>query len=213
MAQQPMLPIWPMPAESTSVVGLGGGLAWSIDPALCPSLVDRFGAENFDYFGVRIFSFVTCEEITDALLRGFSSWSANHGRVSFFDVSSACAARGLNATACDLAEVAITGGATPPGQPLRVSVQSADETIRRATLTFDTEDEGACYYMDATVCEACEEMLEDPLSADVHAIASRHGLRVDSRFKGVEARRALADAMTDVEARVRAGESLRFMCW
>ena len=77
-------PVWPLPRDPTSTVGLGGGLAWAQDAALCTSLIDRFDAETFDYFGHRILSFVSCEEITDALLRGFSTWSANHARLSFF---------------------------------------------------------------------------------------------------------------------------------
>ena len=148
---------WPTPASSTSIVGLGGGLAWVESPALCAKLVDRFDAETFDYFGVRLFSFVGCEEITDALARGFSTWSANHGRVSFFKLSGECETSGT----CELAEVVIDGSDALPAEerPLRVTVEPGDASaegggtpIRRVTLTFAT-GAATCYYMDATVCE------------------------------------------------------------
>ena len=57
-------------------------LAWAQDAGLCAALKARFRAESFEYFGAPFFSFVNCEEITDALLRGFATWSANHGRLS-----------------------------------------------------------------------------------------------------------------------------------
>ena len=108
--------------------------------------MDRFDAETFDYFGNRLYSFVSCEEITDALLRGFSTWSANHGRISFFEMSRECTASGRSAAECELAEVVITGSEID--EPLRVTLES-DATpgssgvavatpIRRVTLTFDT---------------------------------------------------------------------------
>ena len=63
------------------------------------------------------------------------------------------------------------------------------------------------------VCEACEEVVREPECANVDAIAAKYGLRVDSRFKGASSRRAFSDALDALEARVRAGESLRLMCW
>ena len=78
---------WPTPTEATSTLGFGGGLAWAEETGLCEALINRFDAETFDYFGARLFSFVSCEEITDALLRGFATWSANHGRLNFFSAT------------------------------------------------------------------------------------------------------------------------------
>jgi hypothetical protein len=66
------------------------------------------------------------------------------------------------------------------------------------------------------VCEACDELLAAPTSADVDSIAARHGLRVDGRFRrrgADDPQAALAAALEALEARVRAGESLRLLCW
>ena len=48
------------PENLTSISALGGGLAWAEDagPCACAPL-DRFDAETFDYFGARLFSFVS----------------------------------------------------------------------------------------------------------------------------------------------------------
>ena len=113
---------WPMPDNLTSIIGLGGGLTWAEDEALCESLKDRFDSETFDYFGVRVFSFVSCEEITDALLRGFSSWADNHGRLSFFSIGRECAAANQTVGNCSLAEVVLAPGVTAPGTHLEVAI-------------------------------------------------------------------------------------------
>ena len=47
---------------------------------------------------------------------------------------------------------------------------------------------------------------------DVEAIAVRHGLGVDSRFKAVDAAEVRAE-MDRLAARVGAGERLRLLCW
>ena len=150
-----------------------GGLTWAIDPSLCAALMDRFDAETFDYFGVRLFSFVSCEEITDALIRGFSTWSANHGRLHFYSTTRECAGPSNNPAAeCSFAEVVITGGATPHGVPLEAwtntstldaasgdvigDLGSGDGATTRVTLSFDTST--TCYYMDSTVCDTLRNL-------------------------------------------------------
>ena len=49
---------WATPFDLTSLDGLGGGLAWAEDDALCRSLMDRFEAETMcvhsSYFLLRI---------------------------------------------------------------------------------------------------------------------------------------------------------------
>jgi len=85
---------------------------------------------------------------------------------------------------------------TPLGNPFRMGSDGHDESYR------------------AAVCNACEELLSDPLHADVDAIAARHGVPgVDARFKGEHARRALFDALAELERRLRGGERVRLMCW
>lgn len=156
--------MWPTPSDPVQLDGLGGGIAWAEDASLCASLLKRFDAETLEYFGMRIFSFVSCEEITDSLLRAFSTWSANHGRINFFLLN--CSASSPT-SACSDAEVILTADATSHGEPLEVSIETAlssdddaasgdaatsGERISRVTLTFDTSSQ-TCYYMDSTVCE------------------------------------------------------------
>ena len=173
---------WAVPLNATSLDGLGGGLAWAEDVNLCSSLLDRFDAETFDYFGARWLSFINCEEITDALLRGFSTWSANHGRLTFFSVTHECATANTTAADCALAEIVVTSGTNPHGMPLDVTFETtassssssssgsssssdgssseagdAPELISRVTLSFDSSSE-TCYYMDSTVCDAVRSL-------------------------------------------------------
>ena len=96
----------------------------------------------------------------------------------------------------------------PPGvQDLRVDRQTAFGNP--FPMGADGHDE---HFRDA-VCNACEELLEDPLGANLDAIAAKHQLRVDGRFRNPAARQELSDALGAAEARLRAGESLRLMCW
>lgn len=87
---------------------------------------------------------------------------------------------------------------TALGNPFPMGADGHDEAFRDA------------------VCEACDELLAAPTSADVDAIAARHGLRVDGRFrkKGTDDPQvALAAALDGLEARLRGGASLRLLCW
>ena len=102
-------------------------------------------------------------------------------------------------------------GPTPPGfVDVRVDRQTA--LGNPFPMGADGHDES---FRDA-VCDACEELLTDPKGADVAAIAKRHGLRVDSRFaatRDADPQTSLEEAMQGLEARLRAGESLRLLCW
>ena len=100
-------------------------------------------------------------------------------------------------------------GAKPPPGVTDVRVDRQTAFGNPFPMGGDGHDER---FRDA-VCEACEEVMREPESANVDAIAAKYGLRVDSRFKEASSRRALSDAMSALEARVRAGESLRLMCW
>ena len=77
----------------------------------------------------------------------------------------------------------------PPGvQDLRVDRQTAFGNP--FPMGADGHDE---HFRDA-VCNACEELLEDPLGANLDAIAAKHQLRVDGRFRNPAARQELSDA-------------------
>lgn len=73
---------WTMPPSADSEEGLGGGIAFAVEPDFCSkvmgSLVDS--------------SYATCEYIEQATLRAFDTWAANHPDISFVNVSEACAA-------------------------------------------------------------------------------------------------------------------------
>jgi len=97
------------------------------------------------------------------------------------------------------------GRAPPPG--------TFDLRVDRQTAFGNPFPMGADERLRAAVCDACEELLEDPIGADLDAIAAKYQLCIDERFRGPAARSQLADALGEAEARLRAGVSLRLMCW
>ena len=105
---------WTQPADFSDDAGLGGGITYALDPALCSTILPQFKEEaaesmlSFSNFGV---TFVDCTEITDAFMRAFAMWASNHRVLHFVDVSAACTAEGLGAN-CTKTEVYITAG--PP---------------------------------------------------------------------------------------------------
>ena len=81
---------------------------------------------------------------------------------------------------------------------------------------FPMGDDGHDERFRDAVCEACNDLFLDPLNADLDTIAKRHGVRVDSRFRkkgAADPQAEAAQALSDLERRLRAGESLRLMCW
>eukprot|EP00316_Scyphosphaera_apsteinii_P023363 CAMPEP_0119309582 /NCGR_PEP_ID=MMETSP1333-20130426/15845_1 /TAXON_ID=418940 /ORGANISM="Scyphosphaera apsteinii, Strain RCC1455" /LENGTH=578 /DNA_ID=CAMNT_0007313575 /DNA_START=76 /DNA_END=1812 /DNA_ORIENTATION=- len=72
--------LWTLPEDVHDPRGLGGGITWAWNPALCQSL--RF-KEN-------AFGFVGCQEIRTALARAFDKWSANNRFIKFVDVTREC---------------------------------------------------------------------------------------------------------------------------
>jgi hypothetical protein len=80
---------------------------------------------------------------------------------------------------------------------------------KRGRHFYDGHDES----LRDAVCIAYDEILDDPLAADVSAIAARHGLHVDHRFAMAHARTEHEAELQRLEGRLRAGESLRLMCW
>ena len=62
------------------------------------------------------------------------------------------------------------------------------------------------------VCDAFVELASDPLSANVDAIAVRHGVTVDPRFSSASALTDLAVALDSLEMLVRSGRDRRLVC-
>ena len=68
---------WTMPEDAFSTEGLGGGLAWVLDPKFCETIIAQFPEESvMAYFN--LYTFVSCTDIHDAFMRGFDTWAANH---------------------------------------------------------------------------------------------------------------------------------------
>ena len=74
---------WDSPSEFSSDAGLGSGLTWAAQDDFCSKLLPRFYAETQ-------FNLVECEDLMDSIVRGFSTWSTNHRRVTFYDLTSEC---------------------------------------------------------------------------------------------------------------------------
>ena len=62
------------------------------------------------------------------------------------------------------------------------------------------------------VCDAFVELASDPLSANVDAIAVRHGVTVAPRFSSASALTDLAVALDSLEMLVRSGRDRRLVC-
>ena len=160
------------PKRQLDTSGLEGGITFAWDPAMCGVLNPLFGA---DLWG---FEFSSCADIAAAVRMAFDSWSANHPRLKFQDVSNECLALmaanvpnfiGLNDTMpCPLAEIWITTtGAEAQDDAAAVTVPTyefttqprhtngrwmshATHTTVRATIGFKRND--ICWYLDATFC-------------------------------------------------------------
>ena len=101
--------VWNYPSNASDNTGLGGGITWAWDDALCPKLLPLFTEDLFFY------DLVSCYDLKAAMHRAFDSWAANHRAISFVDVTEACrTAYGVVAKTCPLAEVWVT--ARPDGE-------------------------------------------------------------------------------------------------
>ena len=101
---------WSLPADFDDHSGLGGGIAYAIEPDFCERLLPKFREQTQSTWGKVVnlgVTFVDCEEIADALARAFTTWASNHHLIHFKDVTSICTAGGLPASSCSLSEVTI----------------------------------------------------------------------------------------------------------
>ena len=167
---------WTMPLSTTSTEGLGGGIAWVLDPSFCQQMLPRF-PERTLLRGIELpaFDFIGCAEIQAAMLRGFSTWEENHPAISFSDItlSGPCATRtALPDDACpwELFISTDNGGEYPDLAAYVFSYRSSQyysdwyqrplystagvpvtgvDTQERSLLRFQTH---LCWYLDATFC-------------------------------------------------------------
>ena len=96
---------WDFPQDTKSDEGLGGGLQWAAQGAsgggieeFCELLLPRFVAETMG-------GLVDCDAIYQAVVLGFATWSANHRKINFHDLSKEC--KGSN-------PAVVPGGDNPP---------------------------------------------------------------------------------------------------
>lgn len=142
--QQQLGYLWTTPEDSTSHRGLGGGITWAWDPALCPHILRQF---REDFFFV---PFVTCEMLRSAMHRAFASWSDNNARIAFHDVTAECdklSATGKAEITCPLVELWVTyigaaeqaSGEADAEASLTTSALTVDDA-RHATVVEPYED-------------------------------------------------------------------------
>ena len=101
-AQQSLGFLWHSPAASNESRGLGMGITWAWDGALCPKLLPRF---KEDFFFVE---FLTCKDLKAAMHRAFASWAQNHPLINFVEVTEECKKWHTLDQACPLAEIWVT---------------------------------------------------------------------------------------------------------
>lgn len=166
---------WSSPGSGLEDEGLGGGLAFAVDPHLCGNIINQFKEDGGGV--INFFNFVNCEEINDALKRAMTTWSLNHPYIKFYNVTDECIAEG-NGVRCSLAEVYIDAkgpasddtvdvaafvrhnpddvGRSYSGGRWRTGVRAPsgevveeDWNIQFSTVTFHNH---ICWYLDTTFC-------------------------------------------------------------
>lgn len=76
--------LWTYPESTTDETGLGGGITWAWDPALCGVLMKQFKERIWFY------DLVTCDDLRAAIARAFDKWAANSRYLKFIDVTAEC---------------------------------------------------------------------------------------------------------------------------
>ena len=121
--------LWTYPERTDDNRGLGGGIAWAWDPALCPHLLDYFKEDLF------FAELVRCEDLQAAMHRAFASWSANHRAISFVDVTQECQTlHGAVLPNCSLVEIWVT--ARDPTEGTGAEAATATPTIAANEIDF-----------------------------------------------------------------------------
>ena len=161
--------------------GLSSAIPYAWDPQMCAILDPLFG---IDLWG---FEFSSCADIAAAVRMAFDSWSSNHPRLKFIDVTNNCVAAAAAGTAnytnlsdtrpCPLARIWLTttsasaredSAAVTTGEYVfnhafrhtngRYASNGAFQTVR-ATIGFKKDD--ICWYLDATFCDTINRWKQD----------------------------------------------------
>ena len=71
--------------------GLSKGIAYTLHPRFCEELLPKFPEDGkIDGHIDGFVSFLTCDDLRAALVKGFSTWAANSKHISFHDVTESC---------------------------------------------------------------------------------------------------------------------------
>ena len=70
-----------MPEDSTSNAGLGGGIAFAIDESVYENILPNFREDMF------YVNWLGRSDLRASIQRAFFSWSANHMKLKFTDVT------------------------------------------------------------------------------------------------------------------------------
>lgn len=73
---------WMFPATSSDTNGLGGGLAFTVEPDFCEKLMPQMEDR----------SFIWCRDLQASMLRAMETWAANHQDIDFINATDKCAA-------------------------------------------------------------------------------------------------------------------------
>lgn len=96
--------LWSLPPESIATDGLGGGITWAMAPWACDALLPKFPERKMD----TIATFLDCRDLRNAIRAAFSTWSLNHARLTFVDVSDSCTSNDWAAnSSCPAAEIVL----------------------------------------------------------------------------------------------------------
>lgn len=138
--------------------GLGGSITWAVDASFCERLLPHFPEAQMSRT-LRIGNDIDCETLRAAIRSAFDTWSMNHGRISFHDVSSGC----VGASVCD-AEVVLSVTQSDDSTVAYVQPNlrnlnwyprtTAGDVVRgiglRSAEMHVSND--VCWYLDATFC-------------------------------------------------------------
>ena len=79
---------WSLPESASSSEALGGGLGYVVSTSFCDEMIARFPERDL-IRGLNLGSslqFVHCNDIVNAIQRGFATWTLNHRLISFVDL-------------------------------------------------------------------------------------------------------------------------------
>ena len=82
---------WDLPQSSDTDDQLASGISFAIHQDFCKRLLPLFPEQSEmdnSFFGT---AFLSCNELRDAIKRGFDTWAINHKKIYFRDVSDQCA--------------------------------------------------------------------------------------------------------------------------